>query len=264
MGPDTVITVDATTVEPSPEEASPAEPAPQPQPLPRWVAACEVLLVSGIPTQILVASALVLFAGFQYPATGHVPLEFLATLSLVDTALVIALIVVFLKLAGERARPVFVGVRPWRRDAVKGVLLVPIVVVVVAGVVLGIRAVAPWTHTVETNPLTLYLDSPVDAAVLLVVAILAGGVREELQRAFVLHRFGQYLGGVRVGLVLFTVVFGSLHVDQGVDVAIAVGSLGLWWGLVYIRHRSAVMPMANHAAFNAVQVVQAFLVRSAG
>lgn len=258
------MSVDAPLAEPAIDQALPAPDARVPPPLPRWIALFEVILVSGIPTQILVASVLVFFAGFQYPVTGQVPLSFLAALSLIDTVVVIGLITLFLKLAGERARPIFLGVRPWRADALRGVLFVPVVVIVVALLVLTVRTIAPWTHTVETNPLTLYLNSPADAAVLLVVAVLAGGVREEMQRAFVLHRFGQYLGGVRVGLVLFTIVFGALHVDQGIDVAIAVGSLGLWWGLIYIRHRSAVMPMANHAAFNAVQVVQAFLARSAG
>jgi membrane protease YdiL (CAAX protease family) len=223
-----------------------------------------VILVSGIPTQILVAAALVFLAGFRYPAAGPVPLAFVAALALIDTALIITLVVTFLRLAGEDPKLVFMGRAPAWGDAIRGLLLVPVVVLVVAGLVLGIRFIAPWTQTVAVNPLTAYLGSPGEAAVLLLVAILAGGVREELQRAFVLHRFGQYLGGMRVGLVLFTLVFGALHVEQGVDVAIAVGALGFWWGLVYMRKRSAVLPMANHAAFNAVQVLQAFLVRAAG
>jgi membrane protease YdiL (CAAX protease family) len=235
-----------------------------PSPLPRWLAISEVLLVSGIPTQVLVASVLVLLVGFDYPASGPVPLSFLATLSLVDAALVITLVAVFLRLAGEKPGAVFVGKRPWWPDALRGLLFVPLVVLLVAGLVLGIRTIAPWTRTVETNPLEAYLNSPGQAAVLLVVAVFAGGVREEFQRAFVLHRFGQYLGGMRVGLVFFTIVFGALHIDQGLDVAIAVGGLGLWWGLVYMRHRSFVLPMTNHAAFNAIQVLQAFLVRAAG
>lgn len=263
MPPDTVSNVNVADVEPSASETPLAVAVPDRPQTPRWIALFEVLIVSGIPTQVLVASALVLLVGFEYPISGPVPLTFLATVSLVDTALVVALIVTFLRLGGERPVPVFVGSRPWGRDALNGLLLVPVVVIVVAGLVLSIRAVAPWTQTVETNPLTEYLKTPMDAAILLVIAILAGGLREELQRAFVLHRFDQYLGGARLGLVLFTLMFGAMHVDQGVDVAIAVGTLGLWWGLVYIRRRSAVLPIANHAAFNAVQVVQAFLLRTA-
>ena len=98
----------------------------------------------------------------------------------------------------------------------------------------------------------------------IVVVIVAGGVREELQRAFILHRFEQRLGGIHLGLVLFTIAFGALHADQGIDVSIAVGLLGLIWGLIYIRRRSAVLPIVNHAGFNALQVFQGVMARTLG
>ena len=87
------------------------------------------------------------------------------------------------------------------------------------------------------------------------MVVLAGGVREELQRAFIIHRFRQRLGGGLVGLAVYSLLFGLLHFDQGWDVAIAVGSLGLLWGILYIRRGSAVMSMTNHASFNAAQVI---------
>ena len=96
------------------------------------------------------------------------------------------------------------------------------------------------------------------------VAILAGGVREELQRAFILRRFEQRLGGIRVGLALFSVTFGVLHWEQGVDVAVAIGLLGLFWGVLYVKRRSVVLPMVNHASFNALQVLQGAIVRAFG
>jgi len=97
-----------------------------------------------------------------------------------------------------------------------------------------------------------------------VVVILAGGVREELQRGFILHRFEQRLGGIRLGLGLYTIVFGLLHFDQGIDVAVAVCLLGLFWGVLYIRRRSVVWAMTNHATFDAAQVIQAAIARSIG
>ena len=99
------------------------------------------------------------------------------------------------------------------------------------------------------------MQTPLDAAIFFVVVVLAGGIREELQRGFILHRFGQRLGGMRLGLVLFSVFFGVMHVNQGYDAAIAVGVLGVFWGLLYMTRRSAVMSMVNHAGFNAVQVL---------
>jgi hypothetical protein len=38
----------------------------------------------------------------------------------------------------------------------------------------------------------------------------------------------------------------------------------VFWGLLYVKRRSAVMAMTNHAGFNAAQVVQGFLFRSLG
>jgi membrane protease YdiL (CAAX protease family) len=145
-----------------------------------------------------------------------------------------------------------------------GLALVPVVLVGVAAVVLALRAVLPWTQNVPVNPFLAFMESPADAAVFIIVVVLAGGVREELQRAFILHRFEQRLGGVRLGLVLFSIAFGALHFDQGIDVSVAVGLLGLIWGIIYIRRRSAVLAMVNHAGFNAMQVFQGVMVRSLG
>ena len=39
---------------------------------------------------------------------------------------------------------------------------------------------------------------------------------------------------------------------------------GLFWGLLYVRRRSAVMAMTNHAAFDALQVLQGVLARALG
>jgi membrane protease YdiL (CAAX protease family) len=123
--------------------------------------------------------------------------------------------------------------------------------------------VAPSLQTVDQNPFEVFLHTTPGALAFLLVAI-TGGLREELQRAFILHRFGQRLGGVKVGLVLFSVMFAALHANQGVDVALAIGLLGLLWGLAFIGRRSAVLPMANHAGFNGLQVLQAMLARAIG
>ena len=233
-------------------------------PQPRLVALLETLLVSGVPTQVVVGALLYAGLGMSPRDGDRLSLGFFATLSLVDTLLVIGLIRLFLRATGERLSDVLVGGRPVLREILLGVAFVPAVFLVVAAVVLTLRTVAPWLQTVPDNPLLTFMDTPGRAAVFLVVVVLAGGVREEIQRAFVLHRFDQRLGGIRVGLVLFTLLFGALHVDQGVDVAIAVGTLGLIWGIVYIRRRSAVLGMVNHAGFNAMQVVQGLVVRSLG
>jgi membrane protease YdiL (CAAX protease family) len=248
------------------EPELPAEPAPiaRASPLQRWGALLEVLAVSGPPTQACIALVLVVGFDMQFRTADGFSLPFFATLSLVDTAVIGGLIGLFLRMSRERAVDVFVGARPVWGEMLRGLLLVPVVFLGVATLVLTLRTVAPWLQTVAVNPLESFLRTPFSAALFLVVAIVAGGVREELQRAFILHRFEHHLGGVRLGLLVFSAVFGLLHVDQGLDVAIAIGLLGLVWGVLFIRRRSAVLAITNHAGFNALQVVQGLVARSLG
>ena len=248
-----------------PVPAGPAVPLTRARPIPRWVALVEVVAISSLPTQVLVAAVMMLGTNIApFGKNGELSLEFLATVMLFDTALVALLIRVFLELSGEDSRTVFVGRRRVWGELWRGLALVPVMFVGVTAIVLGLRAVAPGLHTVQVSPFAEYMKSPLDASILFVVVVLGGGVREELQRAFILHRFEQSLGGMRVGLVVTTVMFGLLHWPQGPDAAIAIGLLGLFWGLLYARRRSAVMGMANHAAFDALEVLQGVLARTLG
>jgi uncharacterized protein len=140
-----------------------------------------------------------------------------------------------------------------------GVALIPAVFFAVVLIFAVILLVAPELRNVPRNPLQDLLTNPRDAAIFAVVVMVAGGVREEIQRAFILHRFGQYLGGMPVGLVLHSVIFGLGHIDQGYDAAIATGALGLIWGSIFIARRSVVAPVVSHAGFNLLQLVK-FLV----
>lgn len=263
IAPDTVSGVDDRYAAASPAVVPGLDAVIRP-PQPRWLALFETLLVCGIPTQAVIAGLLLVFVRMSPQEDGRLSLTFFATLSLLDTALVALLIRLFLRSNGERPRDVFLGQRPVWPEALRGLALVVPVLVVVAAVVLALRAVFPWMRTVEQNPLGAFMDTPLRAGIFFVVVVVAGGVREELQRAFILHRFEQRLGGVKLGLVLFTITFGALHAQQGLDVAVAVGLLGLMWGIVYIRRRSAVLPIVNHAGFNAMQVMQGLLVRTVG
>ena len=118
--------------------------------------------------------------------------------------------------------------------------------------------VAPWLHNVTENPLEALIDSPAAAAAFALVAVIAGGVREEVQRAFVLRRFETHLGGPVVGLILFSVAFGLGHLVQGRDAAIVTGLLGAFWGIVYLRRRSIVAPVICHAGFNLTEILIAY------
>jgi membrane protease YdiL (CAAX protease family) len=230
--------------------------------LSRWSAVLQVLIICGIPTQLVAATILAIGVGVPLTDSGGVSFQFIAMLSFVDTAIVALLIRVFLGLSGEHSSDVFIGARPVAGEILRGLLWLPVVFLGVTSLVLGIRAVAPWMHNVEKSPFEAFVSSPLQAIIFLIVVVLAGGVREELQRGFILHRFDQRLGGARVGLALFSVAFGAFHLDQGYDVAAAISVLGLFWGVMYLRRRSVVLPMVNHASFNATQVMQIILARS--
>lgn len=249
-------------LEPAPALLPSLSPSPS-RPLPRWLALLQTLLVCGIPTQVLVAVMLAMV--FRMPFDpANLSFAFFATLSIVDTVLVLVLIRVFLAASGEAPARVFLGDRHWRREALRGLLLLPVVFLGVTLVVLTVRALVPWMHNVERNPLETFMDTPLEAVAFVVIVIVAGGVREELQRAFILHRFEQRLGGAVVGLVLFSAAFGLLHIDQGYDSAVGIGLLGLLWGTIFIRRGSVVAPMVNHASFNAAQVLQGVLMKTLG
>jgi membrane protease YdiL (CAAX protease family) len=222
------------------------------------------LLVSGVPTLMVVGTVMMLVFGMDPFEGGALSLRFTAVAMFIDTALVALLILLFLTLSGETSRAVFVGPRSPAREFVRGLLLVPITYIGVTAVVMTIRILVPALQTVPDNPMTQFMRSPLDAAIFLVVVVLAGGVREELQRAFVLHKFRHSRMSLGIALVAFTLLFGALHFDQGWDVAIGVGLLGLFWGILYIRRRSAIMAMTNHAGFNAVQVLSQLVASSLG
>jgi membrane protease YdiL (CAAX protease family) len=96
----------------------------------------------------------------------------------------------------------------------------------------------------------------VAAALFGVVAIVAGGIREELQRAFLLQRFERHLGGATVGVVVLSTAFGLGHVMQGWDAVIATGTLGAFWAVLYLRRRSSIAPIISHAGFNSIEVLR--------
>ena len=142
------------------------------------------------------------------------------------------------------------------------VTVVPVLFLGVGVTVLLTRKLLPWTHDVSLSPFEGLLRRPVDILWFGVVVVVAGGIREEVQRAFLLRRFESSLGGSTVGLVVVSVCFGLLHKPQGWDAAIATGALGFTWGWLFLRRRSAVAPIVSHAGYDLAQILQAVAVQS--
>ncbi len=221
----------------------------------RWIALGEVVLCSGFPTQILLGTLLAL-AGVRPLVEGALSARFVLILSLVDAAVLLGLIFALVLLHGESPRSLFLGQKPVGREAALGVLMIVPMVGLAAASTLIIRQVAPWLRNVPQNPLEDLIETPAAAAAFAGVAVVAGGLREELQRAFVLTRFEQHLGGAGVGLVVFSAAFGVGHLLQGRDVAIVTALLGAAWGLLYLWRRSVVAAVVSHAGFNVAEIVR--------
>jgi membrane protease YdiL (CAAX protease family) len=181
-------------------------------------------------------------------------------LSLADTVLLIVLMVALTRAHGNSVRALWLGDRPVLREVLVGAMLIPLVFLVVVILLNLLRLLAPWLHNVPTNPFEQLAASPAEAAVLAVVAIVAGGVREELQRAFLLQRFVRHLGGPAVGVVVLSVAFGAGHYMQGWDAVITTGLLGAFWAVLYLRRGSSVAPMVSHAGFNGLEVLRVAIV----
>jgi membrane protease YdiL (CAAX protease family) len=238
---------------------TPIPPDRRPTPIERVVALLEVLLCSDYPTQFGLAATFGALGFRPFAANGHLIVGYIIALSLIDTALLLVLMLLFLRAHDERPRDVFLGRRPVGREALLGVPMTFVALAIGLGVIVAIQKFAPSLHTVEHNPLQELIRTPRDAALFGVVVVVAGGIREELQRAFLLHRFEVWLGGGAVGLVFTSAAFGAGHLLQGVDAAIATGLLGAYWGIVYLRRRSAMAPLVSHSGFDLLQVLQSVL-----
>jgi len=222
----------------------------------RAVAAVEVVLASGLPTQLALGALIMLMGLPPLDTNGHPSMAFVATVLAADTVVLLALIAWRLHEGGEGVRALMLGARRWTREAGVGLALIPLVFGGVAVLMAVLRWAWPWLHNVDANPFETLARSPGNAALLLGLVVVSGGLKEECQRAFILHRFEQSLGGARAGLAIYSVVFGAGHMIQGYDVGIATMLLGFTWGLVFLRRRSIVAPAVCHAGFNAAQVVQ--------
>ncbi len=215
-----------------------------------------MLLCSDYPTQIGIATALTLAGYRPFGSDGLLQLPYVAALSFIDAVLLVGMIFALLWLHGERPRDVLLGSRRVGREMLVGLPLVAVAIAIAVGLLLALRWLVPGLHNVKVNPLEGLIQTPRDALVFGGVVIFAGGLREEIQRAFILHRFERYLGGPTVGVIVSSIGFGAGHFVQGWDAVVATATLGAFWAVVYLRRRSVVAPVVSHTGFDLLQIAQ--------
>jgi membrane protease YdiL (CAAX protease family) len=225
--------------------------------LTRARAIAEVLTCSGYPTQLLIVMCLHTIGVHPYVGKELSP-AFIFAVSAIDTVLLLGLILLFLRNSNERARDVFLGSRPLAPELRLGFLIMPAILLIVLGIQVMIRTFAPDLHNVPVSPFTALLASPWLVAGFIVLVLVAGALREEVQRAFLLHRFEQKLGGGWMGLAIASIAFGLGHTVQGWDAAIVTALLGASWGAIYLLRRSIVSTMTSHALFNVLQIAAGY------
>jgi membrane protease YdiL (CAAX protease family) len=237
-----------------------ASPRASVDPRERITAAIEILLCSSVPTQLAIGALLRLIGISATDAAGHLSLTFVLTLSLVDTAVLIAMMVLLMHAHAETARETWFATTHRLREALVGLATVPFVFIGVGVLLNAIRLLVPSLHNVPNNPLEQLAATPGQAAVFSLVAIVAGGIREELQRAFMLRRFEQYLGGATLGVWLLSIAFGLGHVMQGRDAVVTTAALGAFWAWMYLQRRNSVGPIVSHAGFNSLEILRAAVI----
>jgi len=245
----------------SDEATTSIQPAAAAEPVPRrtWPTWVELLLCSGYPTQIVLGQALVLAGVGPTRPDGALSPSFIFALSIADTVVLLSLVVWLLRRRGERPAEVFFGHRPAFREAAAGVLSLPFILTLVVTLMLLIRRFAPQLRNVPENPLEALLGSGASIGLFLIVVIVAGGVREELQRAFLLHRFRADFARPWLGVFITSLAFGMGHTLQGLDAAIITGALGATWGVMYLTRGSALASMVSHSLFNSGELWRVFL-----
>jgi len=211
-----------------------------------------------------------LFTGTDVMGTSRSVVLFMA----LEATLTLILIVWFLHYRGENLSTlgwVWKNIGP---EVGWGIACVPVLFVSTIFVSIFFQNFFP-KYVSTANPLLDLVEDSGDLALFLMSSLYVGGIKEEIQRAFVLDRFERYLGaillwpflrfvdlsnscreevsrrlGVVVGLILWSILFAVGHAVQGVDSAAAAGVLGLLFGLLYLWRRNLIAPMVAHALFN--------------
>jgi membrane protease YdiL (CAAX protease family) len=215
--------------------------------LDRLQALLEVLLLSGILSSYVAFLPFFLRGGTEDMLLRRVDL--LCAMLLLEAAITLLLIATLLRHHGERWRDLGLLGAEWRTNVAIGLGLVPVLFLTNGLVAVLIRRFLPAWFS-EHNALIESIRTPSDLALFALAALVAGGFKEEVQRAFILNRFRDYLGGPRLGLVVWSLAFGAGHYIQGAQGAIAAAIYGLAFGAVYLMRGSLVGPIVAHAVYD--------------
>ena len=173
----------------------------------RLLGLLEITLALGFLTDALAAAVLARLFG-RFDPLQSVPA--LATFTLISSLLLVLLIAFLSRARGESLREICLGDRlALRRETALGLGLIPLIFLMSFFIKSLARHFFRGIYSGEKNILEEMVHSWGDLGLFWVVALVAGGFREELQRAFVIRRFAASgWGPAWLGAALFGVSFG--------------------------------------------------------
>jgi membrane protease YdiL (CAAX protease family) len=219
----------------------------------------EVLLLAGGISSLLATLPFIWRTGDQAGLLANT--RVLSGFLLLEAAVTFTLLYLVMKAHGEKLRDFGLVWQRWRADVLFGLAIVPILFGVNAVVSLIFQTYFPKLLQ-EHNPLAELVRTPQDLALFIGTALIAGGIKEELQRAFILRRFQAFLGGANLGLIVWSVVFAIGHKVQGELGMTVAGIYGLIFGMIYLARGTLTAPIVAHGVYDAVALLGYWFTRS--
>ena len=220
----------------------------------RIQAVFEIMLVSGIVSSLLVSLVFAAVFGRNRLKLMEMDVGFLAAYLLVESAVTFLILWILMKARRETLHALGLRRRLWKTHVLLGILAAPCLIIVSGVVGLMFQLFLP-KYALDKNPLLEMIHSPRQLTLFIITGIVAGGVKEELQRAFILCRFRHHLGGARVGLVVWSLAFGAGHYTQGIQGMCAAAILGFVFGVLYLMRGNLILPITAHAVYNTLTLL---------
>jgi membrane protease YdiL (CAAX protease family) len=212
----------------------------------------EVLLISGLFSSIL---AILPFYAILGKSAGLMTDAISTSLYLLlESVITFLLLAMLLKLNSESIRDLGLHWARWRPNVIAGMIVVPFLFIINLFVAYIFQKYFS-KYFLETNPLLEIIRTPQQLGLFIFSALIAGGIKEELQRAFILSRFRKYLGGSLAGLVLWSIAFGAGHYAQGVQGIVVASIFGFIFGMIYLISGSLIAPIVAHSIYDTLALL---------
>ncbi len=246
-------------------EMEPSESLPESVPEPRksfsaarLQALFEILLMSGLLSSFV--ASLPFVAGKHSREALLTSVRYVTGFVMLEAAITLMLLALLMKVHGEKLSDLGLRWDRWRTQLAVGIFVVPLLFFLNGAVGALFRFCLPRFFT-EHNPLLEIIHTPSDLALFILAVLAAGGVKEELQRAFIIIRFRDHLGGAWLGLALWSIVFGAGHYVQGVQGVAVAALFGFVFGSIYILGGRLIAPMVSHGVYDTVALLTYWVLR---